>query len=101
MGETYIFDVTCVNCVVGIEGSVHKHMHTIAESNTIDIYTRKVKWYDCMDRIAPLDSPILIKYLESHDRPDDFLEHDPRYRGSRQSKYLNVEKIAVAENSKE
>ena len=54
-----------------------------------------------MDRIEPLDSPILVAYVESNDRLDDILEHYPRYRGSRQSKYLNVEKIAVAENSKE
>lgn len=60
-----------------------------------------MKWHDWMDRIEPLDSPILVAYVESNDRLDDILEHYPRYRGGRQSKYLNVEKIAAAENSKE
>ena len=54
-----------------------KDMHAIAGANTIGIYTQKVQWHDCMDRIEPLDSPILIEYLESNDRLDDFLENFP------------------------
>ena len=32
---------------------------------------------DCMGSIEPLDSRILIEYLEFNDRLDDFLENYP------------------------
>lgn len=41
MGQVYIFDVACVNCVIGIQGCAHKNMHAIAGANTIGLYTRR------------------------------------------------------------